>query len=109
MLRSNVYMFVEILAKLGYIYCLYANIEFNPSAFKHGVSEVDILKAIDRFIYEDPLEDFENKYLLIGFDTKGALLEVMYNHIDADTINVFHAMPCRKGFYKFIKEKRWQE
>lgn len=78
-------------------------IEFNPSAFKHGISEVDIRRAFDRFIYEDPLEDFENKYLLLGFDTKGILLEVMYNYIDDDTINVFHAMECRKNFYKLIR------
>ena len=84
-------------------------IEFNLSAFKHGVNEADIRKAIDRFIYEDPLEDFENKYLLLGFDTKGILLEVMYNHIDADTINVFHAMPCRKSFYSLLKGMIWQE
>jgi uncharacterized DUF497 family protein len=86
-----------------------ANIEFNPSAFKHGVSEADIQKAIERFIYEDPLQDYENKYLLLGFDTKGTLLEIMYNYIDADTINVFHAMPCRKGFYHYLRGKRWQE
>jgi hypothetical protein len=84
---------------------MFAKIEFNPSAFKHGVNEVDIRKAIDRFIYEDPLEDFENKYLLLGFDTKGTLLEVMYNYIDADSINVFHAMPCRKGFYSLLGGK----
>ena len=84
---------------------MFANIEFNPSAFKHGVSEVDIRKAIDRFVYEDPLEDFDNKYLLLGFDTKGNLLEVVYNHIDADTINVFHAMPCRKSFYGLLGGK----
>ena len=74
-----------------------------------GVSEADIRKAIDMFVYEDPLEDFDNKYLLLGFDTKGLLLEVMYNNIDADTINVFHAMPCRKNFYGLLRGKKWQE
>ena len=78
-------------------------IEFNPSAFKHGVNEADIKRAVDRFIFEEPLEDFINKYLLLGFDTKGALIEVMYNYIDADTINVFHAMPCRKNFYSLMR------
>ena len=86
-----------------------AKIEFNPSAFKHGVNEDDIRKAIDRFVYEDPLEDFDNKYLLLGFDTQGKLLEIMYNYIDSDTINVFHAMPCRKIFYGLLRGKRWQE
>lgn len=82
---------------------MFSKIEFNPSAFKHGINELDILKAIDRFIYEDPLEDFENKYLLLGFDTKGTLLEIMYNYIDDDIINIFHAMPCRKSFYDLLR------
>ena len=81
---------------------MYTKIEFNPSAFKHGMSEADIRRAIERFIYEDPLEDYVNKYLLLGFDTKGTLLEIIYNHIDAVTINVFHAMPCRKNFYGLL-------
>ena len=88
---------------------MYAKIFCNQSAFKHGVSEADIRKAIERFIYEDPLEDFDNKYLLLGFDTKGILLEVMYNYIDSETINVFHATPCRKIFYNFLRGKKWQE
>ena len=84
---------------------MFAKIEFNPSAFKHGISENDIRRAIDMFVYEDPLEDFNNKYLLLGFDTRGTMLEVIYNHIDADTINVFHAMPCRKSFYNLLRRK----
>ena len=85
------------------------NIEFNPSSFKHGVEEDDIKRVIERFIYEDPLEDYDNKYLVIGFDTKGKLLEIMYNYIDENTINVFHAMPCRKNFYQFLRGIQWQE
>jgi hypothetical protein len=83
---------------------VFTRVEFNPAAFKHDISEADILRAIDMFIYEDPLEEFENKYLIIGFDTKGILLEVMYNFIDEQSINVFHAMPCRKAFYSLLQE-----
>jgi hypothetical protein len=47
-------------------------------------------------ILEDPVDDgTDNKFLLIGFDTKGNPLEVMYNRIDSETIKVFHAMRCR--------------
>jgi hypothetical protein len=42
---------------------MFAKIEFNPSAFKHG------------------------------------------SNIDADSINVFHAMPCRKSFYGLLGGK----
>jgi hypothetical protein len=82
-----------------------ANITFNPAAFKHGVTEADIRRAIDIYIYEDPLEDYENKYLLLGYDTKGTLLEIMYSISEDDSINVFHAMPCRGAFYNFVRGK----
>jgi hypothetical protein len=81
------------------------HITFNPAAFKHGVTEADIRRAIDLYIYEDPLEDYVNKYLLLGYDTKGTLLEIMYNIIEGDNINVFHAMPCRRAFYNFVRGK----
>ena len=82
---------------------LYALIKFNRAAFRHGVSEADILQAFETFIYEDPVEDADNKYLLLGFNTNGNLIEVMYNKIDDDSINVFHAMPCRKAYRKLIE------
>ena len=72
-------------------------IVFNDSAFKHDVTEADIKWAFLHPICNGLLEDYLNKYLLIGFDTKGRLLEIMYNRIDEDHINVFHAMNCRKA------------
>jgi hypothetical protein len=48
------------------------------------------------------LEKHINKFLLIGFDLKGNLLEVMYNLVDEETANVFHAMKCRKEMYKYL-------
>jgi hypothetical protein len=72
-------------------------IEFNPAAFRHGVTAADIRHAGEVFLYEEPMAGEVNKHLLIGFDTRGNLIEVMYNRIDMDTVNVFHAMPCRKA------------
>jgi hypothetical protein len=40
----------------------------------------------------------ENRYVAIGFDKSGNLLEIMYSHIDERTVKVFHAMKCRKQF-----------
>ncbi|GHU47405.1 hypothetical protein FACS1894200_02720 [Spirochaetia bacterium] len=42
------------------------------------------------------IDDGDNKHLLLGFDTSRRLLEILYNVIDEQTINVFHAMKCRK-------------
>ncbi|MCL2721706.1 MAG: hypothetical protein FWD47_10260 [Treponema sp.] len=81
---------------------MYTLIKFNQSALKRGYTEADIMRCFETFIYEDPLEDADNKYLLIGFDLKGNLLEIMYNKIDDDSINVFHAMPCRNAYIELI-------
>jgi len=37
-------------------------------------------------------EGDETKYLAIGFDKNGNLLEIMYNHVGVDTVKVFHAI-----------------
>ena len=81
-------------------------IEFNQSAFKHGVTEENIRYALNRPRYEGPLEDDENKYIVIGFDSSGNLLEILYNRIDDEVINVFHAMKCRRIFFHWIFRRK---
>ena len=74
----------------------------NPVAlrgFKHGVTEENIrwvlLNHLAGGIVE---EDDETKYVSIGFDKSGNLLEIIYNHIDEQTVKVFYAMKCRRQF-----------
>jgi hypothetical protein len=43
---------------------------FKPSAFSHGFTEADILKAMDEYLYDGPMDDDVNKRLLLGFDGK---------------------------------------
>jgi hypothetical protein len=69
-----------------------------PSSFKHGASEADIRHAYQTMIYEAALDGFPDKYALIGFDTRGNPLEIVYNPVGSDTINVFHAMKVRSIF-----------
>ena len=86
-------------------------IVFVPSAFKHAVSEENIRWILLNHLADGIIEeDDETKYLSIGFDKAGNLLEIMYNYIDEQTIKVFHAMKCRKQFYEKLKEKGllWQ-
>jgi hypothetical protein len=40
--------------------------------------------------------------LLIGFDTRGNLLEIMYSFDEDHAIIVFHAMKCRKEYLNQI-------
>ena len=84
-------------------------IEFNAAAFKHGVSETDIRMAFDTVKYDgffdedDP--DAEDKHLLIGFDRKANLIEVLYNVVADGRIRVFHAMKCRSAFIRLLKHR----
>jgi hypothetical protein len=60
------------LGKQGYAGSMDNKILFVQSAFKHGITEVDIYWAFETFIFEDPVDDgTDNKFLLIGFDAKG--------------------------------------
>jgi len=83
------------------------SIEFNQSAFSHNITEADIRFAFDTARYDGSIdeEESDNKHLIIGFDRNANPLEIMYNVIDEDTINVFHAMKCRKNFLLLIKTR----
>ena len=81
-------------------------VEFNPSVSKHGITEDAIRYAIVNAIYDDVWDNDVDKHLLIGFDHNGNLLEIMYNVIDEQSINVFHAMKCRSIYYHLIDENR---
>ena len=77
---------------------MFVNYVFHESAFKHDITEIDIRTAFARPLFDGLIENFENKFLLTGFDTRGNVLEIMYNLIDELTVYVFHAMPCRKMY-----------
>ena len=76
--------------------------EFNLSALKHGFTEENIRYVLNHPHYEGPLEEDDEKFIVLGFDNSGRLLEILYNFIDAKTINVFHAMKCRKIFLHLL-------
>ena len=79
------------------------NITINESALKHKeITEDDILRALALPLVDRLMPKYQNKYLLIGFDRNGNLLEVMYNIRTDGSYNVFHAMKCRKEFYYLI-------
>jgi len=75
---------------------------FKNSSFKHGVSREAIVFAFTAMLYDGLLEGEDNKYLRIGFDGNGNLLEILYNIIDDRTVNVFHADKCRTGYISLI-------
>jgi uncharacterized DUF497 family protein len=85
---------------------MFPTIEFNKSAFRHGVTEADIRHAMWHPIHEQSLDSYRDKWLTIGYDTAGNLIEIAYNIIDSGTVNVFHAMPCRKKYINQLTSRR---
>jgi hypothetical protein len=79
-------------------------IEFNPAAFKHGVTKEAICHAFTQAVYDYPVKGEEEKHLLIGFDGNANVLEILYNVIGPLKIRVFHAMPCRKPLRELANE-----
>ena len=82
---------------------------FKQSAFRHGVSEVEIRHAFNNPRYDGPIEDSigcmegENRYIRLGFNGHGNLLEIFYNEYDDTHVCIFHAMPCRSLFFSLLK------
>jgi hypothetical protein len=81
------------------------DIVFKKSALGHKLSEVDIRHAFMNPYYDGPIEDndAENRYIRIGFDRDGNLLEILYNEYE-DHVCIFHAMKCRSIFFHLLDD-----
>ena len=75
-------------------------IEIRQSAYKHGCTYDDIINCYRFPIITKILIVEESKYLYIGLDMKGRLIELLVNHNGISII--FHAMKLRKVFEKLI-------
>jgi hypothetical protein len=80
-------------------------IVFKQSAFKHNVTEADIHWAFNTVESDELIIGFDNKYRLLGFNTKGNMIEVLYNRINDRRVNVFHAFPCSDTFLETLSKK----
>ena len=76
-------------------------IEVKQSAYKHGCTYDDIVNCYRFPMVTKILVVEESKYLYIGLDTKGRLIELLVNHNAVSKI--FHAMKLRKTFERLVK------
>lgn len=77
-------------------------VAIHESARKHGVADPDILHAIDHALaLEDAGED-PDRWLLIGPDTAGNLLEVVTMITAEGSQLVIHAMPMRDQYRRLL-------
>jgi hypothetical protein len=84
------------------VHTMYIDIRFSKSAFKHGLTKADIKRAVINVLYDDILDEANDKHLLMWFDCNSNLIEILYNVINDDTIRVFHAMKCTDEFIKLL-------
>lgn len=77
--------------------------EIRDSARKHGVADEDINHAIDHALaIEDAGED-PDRWLVIGPDRAGNLLEVVVMTTVEDTHLAIHAMAMRTKFRRLLE------
>jgi hypothetical protein len=77
---------------------------FHNSAFKHGISLEQAAHALRLPLYHGALIglDIDNKFLIIGVDESGKLLELIYLlDKDGDAL-VIHAMKCRPIHFQLL-------
>jgi hypothetical protein len=77
---------------------------FRKSAFQHNLTKADIRHAFETCCYMGLYDERDNVFILLGFDTKANPVEILYNAIGEDSVNVFHAMPCRSQFLSQFEE-----
>jgi uncharacterized DUF497 family protein len=78
-------------------------VEIHSSARKHGVADEDILHAIDHALaIEDAGED-PDRWLVIGPDRAGNLLEVVVLTTVEDVQLAIHAMALRPKFRRLLE------
>ena len=76
--------------------------EIHDSARKHSVADEDILHAIDHALaFEDAGED-PDRWLLIGPDAAGNLLEVVVMITTEGNQLAIHAMPMRDEYRRLL-------
>lgn len=69
------------------------------SALKHGIREDDAIAAASWPLIAAPLDDEDpQRFLRVGFDTQGLLLEVVVAVWDDGTEELIHAMKCRPKY-----------
>lgn len=81
----------------------YSCVEIHPSARRHGITDADMLHAIDYSLVVDDLGDHPDRWLVIGPDRAASLLElVVLITTDGDEL-IIHAMPLRPVYRKLLE------
>lgn len=76
--------------------------EIHDAARKHGVADEDIVHAIDNALATEDAGEDPDRWLLIGPDRAGNLLEVVVMIPVEGSQVVIHAMPMRDEYLRLL-------
>lgn len=76
--------------------------EYHESARKHGVDDQDILHAIDYALAVEDAGTDPDRWLVLGPDRAGNLLEVVVMTTTEGSQLAIHAMPMRAKFRRLL-------
>ena len=77
--------------------------EIHPSARRHGIADSDILRAIEQSQVVDDLGENPDRWLVIGPDPAGNLLEIVVLITAEGDELIIHAMPLRPVYRKLLE------
>lgn len=82
-------------------------LEVHPHARKHGLSDEDIRASYaSGFDGATPQDTEPTRWLMLGFDTAGRLIELVVVELVGGHHLAIHAMPARKSTIRLIREAR---
>ncbi|GHV07495.1 hypothetical protein FACS189485_17930 [Spirochaetia bacterium] len=62
------------------------------------------MHAFRYYRYDGLLKGYEDKYLRLGVDRAGNLLEIVYHEIDDHTDVIFHVLKCQSKYYHLLNQ-----
>jgi hypothetical protein len=81
-------------------------VEIHSSARRHGVSDADLEHAVSHSVVIVDLDSEADpaKFLCIGPDRAGNLLEVIWLELTDDRMLAIHSMPLRAAFFDLLPD-----
>ncbi len=76
--------------------------EVHESAYNHGVADQDSLHAIDHALAVEDAGEDPDRWLVLGPDRAGNLLEVVVMTTQDGAQLIIHAMPMRAKFRRLL-------
>jgi hypothetical protein len=78
-------------------------VEIHASARRHGVADQDMLHAVEFAVVVDDLGEDPDRWLVLGPDPAGNLLEVVVLISAEGDALIIHAMPMRSRYRRLLE------